>query len=59
MNETGRVVFLLLAFGLAFTGVAILRGHFDGAALVAVVSLTFAVLITVGSGINRKRRHHS
>lgn len=55
LNDTGRTVLLLLVVGLAMTVIAFLRGQFDGAALLAAVSLTFAALITVWAATNRKR----
>lgn len=57
LNDTGRTVLLLITVGLALAVIAVFRGLFDGAALLATVTLIFAVLITIWATINRKRTH--
>lgn len=55
MNVIGRIVAALLAVGVLFTILAILRGQFDGAATLAAACLLLAAATTVWAAINRKR----
>jgi hypothetical protein len=55
VNRAGIAVLALLLTALLFTGIAITRGQFDGAATLAAVALTFAVFTTVWAATNRKR----
>lgn len=55
MNAYGHTVAHLLFIGLILTGLALLRGQFDGVGLLAAVFLLLALFTTVAAWTNRKR----
>lgn len=59
MNVIGRLVALFFATGMVFLFLAILRGRFDGAGVLAAFLILLALFITVWAAINRKRSNNS
>lgn len=57
VNVYGQVVTVLLTVGGVFMVLAILRGHIDGAAVIAATLILLALFTTVWTATNRKRNH--
>lgn len=55
MNRVGLAVLGLLGIGLLMAGIAVARGHIDGAAILAAVAIFYALAITAWASTNRKR----
>ncbi|MFL2002170.1 hypothetical protein [Microbacterium sp. A1-JK] len=56
MNRIGAVVLGLFAIGLLMAGIALARGHVDGAAVLAAVAILYAVALTAWAAHNRRTK---
>jgi hypothetical protein len=56
VNDAGRTVLFALILGFALTSVAVLRGHFDIAGILAVTSFIIAAAAVIGACIHRKHK---
>lgn len=59
LNDAGRTVLYAVILGAALTLIAIMRGHFDVAGTLAVVSFTVALIITLATARARRKQKNS